>query len=180
MATITPNPTKGRSTSPSEPRLFPTRNDLPEDARRTISTELNLHLAELIDLQTQVKHAHWNLKGANFIGFHKLLDEFADRLGEEIDDVAERISALGGLALGGLKDVARRSRLPEFPMDAIAIPDVQVALADRYAQVARTVRAAIDTMDHHGDKDTADLLTGTSRMLDKDLWFIEAHLQSES
>jgi starvation-inducible DNA-binding protein len=50
------------------------------------------------------------------------------------------------------------------------------ALADRYAALAATVRAGIDTADEAGDADTADLLTGFSRTLDKALWMLEAHL----
>lgn len=177
MATAT-QPATNKSQS-AQAKLFPTRNDLPAEAREKVIALLNQHLADTTDLRTQVKHAHWNVKGRNFIGLHKLFDEQAERLDELVDDIAERITALGGLAVGPAKAVAKATRLPEFPYNATDARDVEKALADRYAALAKTAREAIDDADELGDKDTADLFTGASRLLDKDLWFIEAHLQSE-
>ena len=93
--------------------------------------------------------------------------------------IAERATALGGMAFGPAKAVARATRLPEFPYDKFDVRDVEQLMADRFAAVAKTTREAIDKADDLGDKDTADLFTEVSRSLDTDLWFIEAHLQSE-
>jgi starvation-inducible DNA-binding protein len=155
---------------------FPTRIDIPADARPKLIALLNASLADQIDLYSQTKHAHWNVKGPQFIALHKLFDELAEEVEEGIDETAERATALGGVASGTVKQVAGATRLADFPA-VHAGPAVVAALADRFAAVAKTTRAAIDEANKLGDADTADLFTGLSRDLDKSLWFLEAHLQ---
>jgi starvation-inducible DNA-binding protein len=159
------------------PRTFPTRNDMPADNRKDLVALLNQHLADTLDLHAQTKYAHWNVKGPNFISLHKLFDELAETLQEASDDVAERATALGGVARGTLRQSATASRLPEFPAETFRDVAVVEALAVRFADLAKTTREAIDKADELADKDTADLFTGISRELDKGLWFLEAHLQ---
>lgn len=154
---------------------FPTRNDLPAESRAVVIDLLNATLADLTDLSTQTKHAHWNVKGPHFIALHELYDKLYTDLVGPIDDVAERITALGGIAKGTVRQVAVSSRLTEFPTDAFDGRATTGALADRYAAVAKTTRAAIDKTTALGDAGTADLLTGLSRQLDQALWFLEAH-----
>jgi starvation-inducible DNA-binding protein len=158
-------------------KTFPTRIDLAADARPKLIALLNQQLADTKDLQTQTKHAHWNVKGPNFIALHKLFDELAEQLDEYADEIAERATALGGVASGTARAVAANSRVPEFPADAFDWKAVVTALADRYANLAKSTREAIDRGDDLGDQDTADLFTEVSRGLDKSLWFLEAHLQ---
>src|SRR5579885_2314255 len=119
-------------------KLFPNRHDLPADARQKLVELLNQQLADTADLRTQTKHAHWNVKGPNFIALHKLFDELADELNEFADEIAERATALGGFAAGTARVVAAKTRLPEFPQGAFRWQDVVSALADRYAHLART------------------------------------------
>lgn len=174
MATATTNkPAAPRA----ETKLFPTRNHLPEDTRRQVVGLLNGVLADLSDLYTQTKHAHWNVKGPNFIGLHNLLDELAEQVEGQMDEVAERATALGGVAYGTTRMVAATSRLPDFPADLHHTQRVAATLADRYALVGTAARQAIDDADRLDDKDTADLLTDVSRLLDKSTWLLEAHVQ---
>ena len=175
MATAT-NPSKPAAPK-AETKLFPTRNDLPEDTRRKLVGHLNGVLSDLSDLYTQTKHAHWNIKGPNFIGLHKLLDELAELVEEQIDEVAERATALGGVALGTARMIAATSRLPDFPADLHSTQKVAAVLADRYALAGKNARQGIDDTDDLEDKDTADLLTDVSRLLDKSTWLLEAHVQ---
>jgi starvation-inducible DNA-binding protein len=156
---------------------FHTRNDLPAESRAKVIDLLNQNLADLADLYTQTKHAHWNVRGPTFYQTHLLLDELAKKVNEFADEVAERAAALGGVAHGGAKHVAAHSRLPEFPRDVFDAQAIIAAAADRYAAVAKNVRAAIDEANTHGDADTADLFTEVSRAIDQALWFLEAHLQ---
>lgn len=156
---------------------FPTRNDLPAEARARVIDLLNQNLADLTDLYTQTKHAHWNVKGPTFYQTHLLLDELAGTVNGFVDEVAERATALGGVAHGGSKHVAANSRLAEFPRDVFEAQAVIAAVADRFAVVAKSVRAAIDDANTNGDADTADLFTEVSRGIDKSLWFLEAHHQ---
>ncbi|MFO0799217.1 MAG: DNA starvation/stationary phase protection protein Dps [Gemmataceae bacterium] len=157
---------------------FPTRIDLSADIRGHMVRMLNVQLATLTDLYTQTKHAHWNVKGGNFWGLHTLFDQLAGGLEEHIDDGAERLTALGGVAKGTARMAAANSRLEEFPEGVHAGLEVVGVLADRYAAAGKEARAGISQADEHGDAATADLLTAVSRYLDKSLYFLESHLQA--
>lgn len=161
-------------------RAYPTRIDLSVDLRSQVTDILNQTLAATLDLKTQTKQAHWNVKGMDFFQLHQLFDELASELEEYVDMVAERVTALGGTAMGTARIAAAASILPEYPFDAIDGSDHVTALAERFAAYAKHVRAAIDKTDNLGDADTADLYTEISRTIDKRLWFLEAHLVNQA
>ena len=159
--------------------MFDTRNDLPVNVREPVIELLNARLADAIDLGAQSKHAHWNVKGPSFIALHELFDKVAESIEEQIDTLAERVTALGGRALGTIAAVARNSTLRPYPEDiseGLAHVD---ALSAALAAYGAKIRAAIDAADRLGDADTADLFTGISRESDKYLWFLEAHLHAK-
>ncbi len=158
-------------------RSFSTSVDIPADRRAKIVKVLNQHLADAFDLQSQVKQAHWNVKGSDFWQLHKLFDEVAERAEEWVDELAERVTALGGYATGTVRMAAASSTLPEFPTD---ITDSMVyvrTVAKRLAAFTNSARDAIDATDKLGDANTSDLFTEISRCADKYLYFLEAHLQ---
>ena len=160
----------------SKQKLYPTRIDLSADLRDRVAGLLNQTLAATIDLKTQTKQAHWNVKGMNFYQLHLLFDEMATELEEYTDMVAERITALASVAMGTARIAAADSILPEYDFGAVTGAEHVAALADRYALYAKHLREAIDATDEMGDADTADLYTEISRTIDKRLWFLEAHL----
>ena len=158
--------------------LHNTKIDIEKGKREQIIGILNQRLADASDLKSQAKQAHWNVKGMNFIALHELFDQVASDLDPHVDDIAERITTLGGVALGTVRVAAQNSSLSEYPLeisDGAAHVD---ALSNALADFGKKVRADIDATDELGDKDTADLLTGISRSVDKLLWFVEAHLQA--
>lgn len=159
--------------------MHATRIDLPEKSRRKLAYTLNQRLADAIDLQTQAKHAHWNVKGPNFIALHELFDDVAENIEEHIDSIAERITALGGTAEGGLASVAKRTSLDPYPAQAVEGLAHVDALAGALADFGKRIRKAIDEAGKLEDADTADLYTEVSRDVDKYLWFLEAHLQAK-
>ncbi len=158
-------------------KMHPTRNDLPSNAKAAVIDLLNARVADCIDLALLTKQAHWNVRGPQFIAVHEMLDGFRAEIDGHVDTMAERITQLGGTALGTLQTTAAKTALPPYPTDIYAIPDHVQALIERYGLVANSVRAGIDQADEAGDADTADILTGVSRGLDKALWFLEAHQQ---
>ena len=162
------------------PHLFPTRIDLAAEIRTQVIDLLNQQLADSLDLSSQTKQAHWNVKGAEFYQLHELFDTLAAAVLASVDRIAERATALGGTALGTVRMAATASRLSEYPLDAIDSLAHVEALAVRFASYATTTRAAIDTATTCGDADTADMFTEISRGVDKQLWFLEAHLQAQS
>ncbi|HLZ44059.1 MAG TPA: DNA starvation/stationary phase protection protein Dps [Gemmatimonadales bacterium] len=161
----------------SEPTLYTTKNDLPEDRRVEVIDLLNQRLAEAIDLQTQCKQAHWNVKGPSFIGLHKLFDDVNEDVEGYVDLIAERAVQLGGIAEGTIGAVESRSTLPDYPIGLSSGPEHVAALSDALAAFGRTVRIGIAEMDELEDADSADMLTDISRGVDKWLWFVEAHQQ---
>jgi starvation-inducible DNA-binding protein len=160
--------------------MYKTKIDLSEKIRRNVIVILNDRLADAIDLQSQVKQAHWNVKGPNFIALHELFDKISDVLLQQIDEIAERITSLGGTAEGTVAVAAKRSKLKNYPLSITAGKDHLFYLSTQLAAFGKTARAAISGTDELGDADSADLFTGISRDLDKYLWFIEAHLQEKA
>ena len=174
---LTLHPEGGQTPAMSNERTFDTRIGLPAEARRPLIDLLNQQLADTSDLFSQAKHAHWNVKGPQFYQLHELFDRLAGELAGFADLIAERVTALGGLALGTVRMAAQRSRLNECDIHAIDGMATVDALATRFAALAASTRMAIQIADEHGDAATADLLTEVSRALDKSLWFLEAHHQ---
>jgi len=160
------------------PKLYATKNDLSEQTRSQVIALCNARLADSVDLETQVKQAHWNVKGPDFISLHKLFDEINEDVEEYVDLTAERVVQLGGIAEGTARLAVKASKLPDYPA-TIAEGHLHVdALSTALATYGKLARAAIDEADKLGDADTADIFTEISRGVDKWLWFVEAHLQS--
>jgi starvation-inducible DNA-binding protein len=160
--------------------MFSTRNDLGREVRGKMIALLNQQLADTFDLYSQTKQAHWNVKGAQFFQLHELFDKLAAELLGYVDLIAERATALGGLALGTVRMSAANSQLPECELEITdSLPTVE-SVAERYAALAASTRQAIESAEDQGDADTVDLFTEVSRGLDKALWFLEAHLQTQS
>src|ERR1700723_2659034 len=160
--------------------MYKTKIDLSEKVRRNVIVILNDRLAYAIDLQSQIKQAHWNVKGPNFIALHELFDKLSDVVLEQIDEIAERVTSLGGTAEGTVAVAAKRSKLKNYPLSITAGKDHLFYLSTRMTVYDKAVSEAITDTDELGDADTADLFPGISRDIDKDLWVIEAHLQEKA
>lgn len=152
--------------------------DIPEGTRTRMTDLLNQHLANSFDLLSQTKQAHWNVKGEHFYQLHLLFDQAAEALEDQVDQIAERATALGGIAMGTARMAASNSEIPEFP-NVIAGTECVSALVERWAKQAASTRRAIDRATEAGDQGTADLFIEIVRELDKYLWFFEAHLQTQ-
>ncbi len=159
--------------------MFRTKNDLAEAIRVKVIELLNARLADAVDLQTQTKQAHWNVKGPNFIALNELFDKVNEDVEEYVDDIAERVVQLGGVAEGTARMAAKRSSLSEYPANTTEGRAHVEALSSVLAAFGKAARQAISDANDLGDLDTADLFTEISRGSDKWLWFVEAHLQAE-
>lgn len=164
---------------PQKPRTR-TRNDLPVETRTAMIGLCNERLADCLDLQTQTKQAHWNVRGPSFYGLHKLFDEIFEAVQEYVDLIAERAAQLGGPVEGTARIVAGRSKLPEYPHTIVDQHEHVVAMQQALGTFAHLVREAIDTADDAEDKDTADIFTEISRGIDQWLWMVEAHLGEQA
>lgn len=174
--------TKAKPSAPNakpspKTRTFRTSIDIQPATREKVIAILNQQLADCFDLYSQTKQAHWNVKGSDFIQLHELFDDLAEGILGFVDMIAERATALGGYATGTARMSAAHSSLPEYPTSATLGKDHLEALVARYAAFAASTRKGIDTTNEMDDMDTADLFTEISREVDKNLWFLEAHLQ---
>ncbi len=158
--------------------MHKTKNDIAKAKREKIIDILNSRLADASDLKSQAKQAHWNVKGMSFIGLHELFDQIATEAEAYTDLIAERVTALGGTALGTIRVAANKSSLSEYPLEITDGADHVDALSTALADFGKKVRQGIDEADKLEDQDTADLFTEVSRGVDKSLWFVEAHIQS--
>lgn len=158
---------------PNHP-VHDTKLGLSSAVRQGAADLLNQTLADVFDLYSQTKQAHWTVRGPLFWQLHKLFDDIASATEEHIDGIAERITTLGGLPRGTTRMAAATSKVPEFPEKLDELGHV-TALIERFALVGNSVRAGIDKAAELGDADSADLLTAVSRTLDLQLWFLEAH-----
>jgi starvation-inducible DNA-binding protein len=160
------------------PKMYETENDISENRRSELNALMNQRLASAVDLQTQMKQAHWNVKGPSFIGLHELFDKVNEAVESYVDMIAERIVQLGGIAEGTVRVSAARSRLAEYPL-AIADGMAHVeAVARALSTFGQEARSTINEAEELDDADTADLFTEISRGIDQWLWFIEAHSQA--
>ena len=158
--------------------MHSTKNDLPQDTRVAIISLCNARLADAIDLQTQCKQAHWNVRGATFIALHELFDSINEQVEDFVDLIAERAAQLGGAVVGTARTAARRSTLAEYPQARSGRDHVD-AVSSALAAFGKSIRAANDESGRLGDATTADIFTEVSRGIDKWLWFVEAHLDNE-
>lgn len=158
--------------------MHKTKIDLPKAKREKLVAILNQRLADATDLKSQAKQAHWNVKGMNFIALHELFDQVSTEVETHIDDIAERITTLGGTAMGTIRVAAQNSSLSEYPLEITDGTAHVDALSTALADFGKKIRKDIDASDDLGDADTADLFTNISKSIDKLLWFVEAHIQA--
>jgi len=157
--------------------MFKSPSPLSEKARTEIAETLNARLADGLDLHSQIKVAHWNIKGPQFAALHPLFETFAVSLAAHNDAIAERAVTLGARAYGTVRHVAKTSKLPEYPQETTRDMEHVKLLADRIETYLEGTRAARGVGDALGDTDTVDLLTGIVTEFEKHAWFLRASLE---
>ena len=158
--------------------MYTTENDMSLDHRINLNRLMNQRLASAIDLQMQMKQAHWNVKGPSFIALHELFDKAYAEAEGYVDLIAERIVQFGGIAQGTVRCSASSTELADYPAaisDGLAHVE---AVARALSTFGTEVRNMISEANSLEDAGTADLFTEISRGVDKMLWFVEAHSQA--
>lgn len=157
--------------------MYKSPTPLSEKARRALADSLNRSLADGLDLHSQIKVAHWNIKGPHFAALHPLFETFAVSLANHNDAVAERAVTLGGMAQGTARQVAKASRLPAYPQKTTRDMDHVKLLADRIESYLEGLRETRDLGEREDDVDSVDLLTGIITEFEKHAWFLRASLE---
>ena len=157
--------------------MYQSPSPLPEKARARIVETLNDRLADGLDLHSQIKVAHWNIKGPLFASLHPLFETFAVSLANHNDDIAERAVTLGGVAYGTARQAAKRSKLPDYPQDTVRDLDHVRLLAERIDKYVAGLRESRSLADELDDTDTEDMLTLFITEFEKHSWFLHATLE---
>ena len=158
--------------------MYQSPSHLPPEARAELATTLNARLADGLDLHSQIKVAHWNIKGPQFASLHPLFETFALALANHNDTIAERAVTLGGKAYGTARHVAKSSNLPDYPQDTTRDLEHVKLLAERFDKYLVGVRESRSLAEKLGDTDTVDLLTQVVTEFEKNTWFLRASLDS--
>lgn len=147
---------------------------LKESARAQVLSELDKTLADLTVLSQKTRHFHWNVTGPRFNDLHKFFETQYEALEEEVDETAERSRALGGRALGSMKEMLANTRLKEAS-GRTPSPDgmLEELLRDHEAFI-RSLRAGSDLAGQAGDKGTEDFLVGMMEAHEKMAWMLRA------
>lgn len=158
-------------------RMYKSSVELSEEKKKQLARILNERLAEASDFYSQAKFAHWNVKGLNFYQLHLLFDKVAEDAEAHIDKIAERITAVGGVANGTIRQAASTSKLSEYRVESITGPDHLQALIEALASYTASVREAGDKIEDI-DQPTRDFLNQMIIDLEQNLYFLESHMQS--
>jgi starvation-inducible DNA-binding protein len=156
--------------------MYKSPTPLSEKVRERIADGLNDRLVDGLDLHSQIKVAHWNIKGPHFAALHPLFETFAVSLGNHNDAIAERAVTLGALAHGTARHVAEHSSLPEYPPNTVRDLEHVKLLAERIEKYLDGLRKTRDVGEAEDDVDTVDLLTGVITEFEKHVWFLRASL----
>jgi starvation-inducible DNA-binding protein len=137
---------------------------------------LQERLASLIDLSLTLKHVHWNVIGSDFIAVHELMDTQTEDSRAMVDQIAERITTLGGVAAGlATQVVAMRSADDEYALGRAPVMAHLGALDKVYERITIGHREAIEQASTI-DPITEDLLLAQGSQLEMNHWFIRAHI----
>jgi len=157
-------------------KTFTSRVSVDQKTKTALIEDLNTTLATTIDLQMQVKQAHWNVKGPQFVSRHELFEAVASRLRSSADMIAERAATLGGYAGGTVRMSAEASKLPEYELNAVDGRHHIKTLVDRFATYTELLRDSIEKAEAHKEPATIDLYTEVLRTTELDMWFLESHI----
>lgn len=148
------------------------------DADRTALNQiLNRHLALAADLHSQIKQAHWNVVGRNFIALHKLFDEQAGLVLGHVDLYAERIRALRGVPAGTIRQAVRGSTLPDLEARELPWQEAVGEVLQRFETYSASLQGAMEACEKHKDLATQDIFIEALREVDKNAYFLRSHLR---
>lgn len=156
--------------------MYKSPSQLSPDTREKIASTLNDRLADGLDLHSQIKVAHWNVKGPQFAALHPLFETFAVTLATFTDAIAERAVTLGGRADATVRSTGKRSKLPDYPAGVTKDMEHVKLLAERFETFLEGLRESRGVAEKLGDTDSVDLVTGVITEFEKNAWFLRASL----
>lgn len=147
---------------------------LKDSSRIEVLALLDRALADEYVLYTKTRNFHWNITGFHFSAMHKFFEEQYGLLDGIVDEVAERSRALGGRALGSMKEFLSKARLAESPTRALTEDEMVTELLANHESLIRSLRIDVDACGRLGDQGTADFLTGMMEAHEKMAWMLRS------
>lgn len=144
--------------------------------KASVTDSLRQVLADSYALMGQTHLCHWNVEGPSFFALHMAFETQYTELFTAVDEIAERIRALGAYSPGGLGNLAKLAGMKELPEKATAKKMVE-HLANLHSKVIADARQARDVAADAEDKETEDLMIGRIEVHQKTLWMLESYLK---
>jgi starvation-inducible DNA-binding protein len=141
--------------------------------RKALSDDLSVALADTYVLYGVTQHVHWNATGPNFYSLHKMTEAQYEDLAEAIDELAERIRAIGFSAPGGLHKMLALTRMSVVP-EAHETDEMIRLLISGNETCAKSLRHAVSRAEEADDVKTADLLTERIGQHEENVWMLRA------
>lgn len=154
---------------------------LSDQNRMGVIEILNTLLADEYVLYTNTRNYHWNVVGPQFHDLHKFFESQYEELNEVVDEVAERVRALGGTALGSLTEFLKQKRLKEYPGQSASTLEMVKNLLMGHEAIIQSLRVDLESCaDKFHDIGTNDFLTGLMERHEKMAWMLRAMLEGGS
>lgn len=151
---------------------------LTEEIRKAVSEHLCKLLADEYFLYLKTLNFHWNITGESFIALHELLEKHYEWLKGTVDDVAERIRALGYQAPGTYREYVKNVELAHEPSKDLTALEMIAELVDTHEALIRTIRGILDEIQGQRDYATEDLLIKLLGSHEMKTWMLRSHLLS--
>ena len=150
---------------------------LAEEVLLNSTRDLNQVLADTMMLRDLYKKHHWQVSGHTFYQLHLLLDKHYEEQAELVDTIAERIQALGGIAIAVAHDVAEHTRLERPPIHREEVPVQLSRLLEAHELILKECREFAKAAADAGDDGTNDLIVSdVLRTNEAQVWFVSEHL----
>jgi starvation-inducible DNA-binding protein len=141
-----------------------------------LATKLNLVLADSYALMSLTHLAHWNVEGPGFFALHTAFQTQYEELFTAIDEIAERVRAIGCYAIGGLGTLADAAKISEFTSPLPQEGYVEALIAANQKLIA-DASAARDAAAAANDPETEDLMIGRITLHQKTVWMLKSYLK---
>ena len=150
---------------------------IPTEKRSAIAEGLSRLLADSYTLYLKTHNYHWNVTGPQFTSLHTLFETHYTELALAVDQIAERIRALGHRAPGSYRDFAERTSITEEDDEPTATEMIRRLVSGQEA-VVRTARSVFPVVEQAADEPSADLLTQRMQIHEKNAWMLRSLLET--
>ena len=142
---------------------------------KELESKLNLYLANQMIDYVKKHNLHWNLKGTQFFTLHAKLEELYEEAGDILDEVAERILALGGNPVSNIKEALEMATIKELGDGPKSADETIRALISDTDYWIKDSKEIADLADKEGDSVTNDMFNGYTKAYQKLAWMLKAY-----